>query len=96
MTPPVTFGQLLRDGRNRKGISLRAAAAICGINAPNLCALEKNRRPVSAETIMRVMGIVSGVSRDELCAAANILPPDIELTLACNPVLWPKVRGLYS
>lgn len=95
LTRPA-FGQWLKQTRLVRGYGLRQFAGMIGELPPNLSAMEHGRRAAPSLAKLNKIAELLGVPRDDVCAAALIVPPDIEITLACNPALWPKVRELYS
>ena len=95
-TSRASFGKLLRAGRLRAGHSLRAAARFGCISPTFLSQVENGKAQPTKKLILNAAYFTKGVTRDELCAEARVLPPDIEITLVSNPQLWAKVRAFYT
>lgn len=60
-----TLGDRIRAGRKAKEIRQYEMAAKLGIPGARLCMMEKDRRPVSVEMLMKIAEIL-GCSADEL------------------------------
>lgn len=79
-----TLGDLIRDGRVRKGLSLRALAAQIGKTPSYLSDIENDRR-VPAEDVLRDLSSALDLSFDELMAHAGRVGERAERYLRREP-----------
>src|SRR5947209_18895809 len=79
------FGQLIRDRRTAKALSLRKFAALVGVSATYVSQVEQgNCDPPTAERVRRMAEIL-GENADELSALAGRVPDDLPRMLKKQP-----------
>src|SRR5947209_11118924 len=79
------FGQLIRDRRTAKALSLRKFAALVGVSATYVSQVEQgNCDPPTAERVRRMAEIL-GENADELTALAGRVPDDFQRILQKQP-----------
>ena len=74
-----TFGQRVRDQRQKLGLSQEAAAERCGIHWTQLGKVERGQRSLRLETIMKIADGL-GIDAGDLVTGLP-LPPDEERRL---------------
>jgi HTH-type transcriptional regulator, competence development regulator len=79
------FGQLIREKRKAKGLSLRKFAALVGVSPTYVSQVEHgNCDPPTAERV-RKMAEILGEDADELTALAGRVPDDFPLVFQKHP-----------
>ena len=53
--PPRPLGRVLKDARIAQGISLKDAAALCGVHKSNLARIENSSRQTSYESVRKLI-----------------------------------------
>lgn len=85
------FGQLLRQKRLAKGLSLRKFAALVGVSPTYLSQVEQgNADPPTAERV-RTMAELLGEDADELTALAGRVPEDLPAIIRSRPAQMPEL-----
>lgn len=95
-----TFGQVLREARLGKGITLRKFAEMVGISPTYLSQVEQdNVDPPTAERV-KTMAELLGASADEWIALAGRVPEDLPGIIQEEPTAMPELlreaRGLTA
>jgi transcriptional regulator with XRE-family HTH domain len=82
----VTFGQVLREARLARGITLRKYAALVGISPTYLSQVEHdNIDPPTAERVNKMANLL-GANVDEWTALAGRVPEDVPGIIQKEPV----------
>lgn len=88
---PVTFGQVLREMRLAKKLSLRKFAELVGVSPTYLSQVEQdNVDPPTAERVQRIAEIL-GENADELISLAGRVPGDVPGIIHRQPTEMPKL-----
>lgn len=86
-----TFGQLLRDKRTEKGISLRKFASLVGVSPTYLSQVEQdNVDPPTADRVKRMAELL-GENVDEWTALAGRLTEDLPEIIQRQPTEMPEL-----
>lgn len=86
-----TFGQVLREARLAKGITLRKFAEMVGISPTYLSQVEQdNVDPPTAERV-QTMATLLGASADEWTALAGRVPDDLPGIIQRQPTAIPEL-----
>ena len=80
----MTFGRLLKNLRERRGLGIKKLAPELQVNYTYLSKLENNKVSPSEAMVGRV-ATYFGYSKDEMMLAANRIPPDVLEILKRNP-----------
>lgn len=83
-----SFGAVLRQYREARGLSMYALARICGINAGNLSRIEQNEFRPRPENLQRLAEALDAPYDDLLAAAGYPVQP--------LPRLRPYLRSAYG
>lgn len=94
MTDPAA-SRLLRQLRERSGLSLRRVGADLGIAASHLSRIERGTRAPS-ERLLRAAADYYGVSEDTITLADGRAPSDILAILYAHPELLGELRERYG
>jgi transcriptional regulator with XRE-family HTH domain len=96
--PPERLGQLLRDGRKRRGWKRKHVAAIAHVNVDKLRAYEKGEEPVPAEVCTRLAELYgeSLTAHVPLRVAPPIEQGDTNDVLAQYVALVRRLRGVRN
>lgn len=86
---------LLKDLREERGESLRAAAKGIGVDPGHLARLESGQKPISEPLSSRVSDYYN-VDQDILFAAVGRLPSDVVRILLEHPEELSRLRSRYS
>lgn len=85
------FGDVLREKRMAKGISLRKFADQVGVSPTYLSQVEQNNMdPPTAERVQRMAEIL-GENADELIALAGRMPEDLPKIIQKQPTQMPEL-----
>ena len=85
------FGDVLREKRMAKGISLRKFADQVGVSPTYLSQVEQNNiDPPTAERVKKIAGIL-GENADELIALAGRVPEDLPKIIQKQPTRMPEL-----
>jgi transcriptional regulator with XRE-family HTH domain len=85
------FGQVLRERRVAKGISLRKFAELVGVSPTYLSQVEQgNADPPTAERVRKMAGLL-GEHADELIALAGRVPDDLPGIIQKQPTKMPEL-----
>lgn len=82
-------GTLLRDARQKRGLTLRAVAAQVGISVSFLSDVERGLRSTSHYA---KLAEVLGISVVDILAAQKTIPPDLAQWITQNPKLLAYLR----
>jgi len=86
-----TFGQVLREARLAKGITLRKFAEMVGISPTYLSQVEQdNVDPPTAERVHKMANLL-GASADEWTALAGRVPEDLPAIIQKQPTAMPEL-----
>lgn len=86
-----TFGQVLREARLAKGITLRKFAKMVGISPTYLSQVEQdNVDPPTAERV-KTMAELLGANSDEWIALAGRVPEDLPQIIQKAPTAMPEL-----
>jgi transcriptional regulator with XRE-family HTH domain len=86
-----TFGQVLREARLAKGITLRKFAEMVGISPTYLSQVEQeNVDPPTAERV-HTMATLLGANADEWTALAGRVPEDLPGIIHQQPTAMPEL-----
>lgn len=88
-------GQLLRELREQRGDTLRAAAQQLGVDASHLSRLERGLKPASDELRERVADYYS-YSPEMIDLAQGKIPEDILTILQGHPGLLSELRSRFG
>ena len=80
------IGELIREIRNEKGISLRKLADIVGVSNVNILYIEKGRINTSLP-VLRGIAKALNYNIDKLLSFANMIDDDIKAIINKRPVL---------
>lgn len=87
----TTFGQVLREARLAKGITLRKFAEMVGISPTYLSQVEQcNVDPPTAERVKRMAELL-GENPDEWIALAGRVPEDLPEIIQRQPTEMPEL-----
>jgi transcriptional regulator with XRE-family HTH domain len=87
----TTFGQVLREARLAKGITLRKFAEMVGISPTYLSQVEQdNVDPPTAERVHKMANLL-GASADEWTALAGRVPEDLPAIIQKQPTAMPEL-----
>jgi transcriptional regulator with XRE-family HTH domain len=89
------LSDLLRDLREDRGTSLRAAARDLGVDPSYLSRVERGSKSVSAAVLDRAARYYD-VPREQFVTAAGDLPEDVLEILRANPGLVAQIRSEYG
>jgi len=92
MTDNDLIGRLLKEARERKGASLRAAAGQLGVDPSHLYRVESGAKLPSPH-LQQAASDYYGISTQELALASGQIPADIVEILRRNPQLLEVIRG---
>lgn len=72
------FGNVLKELREAKGLSINRLATRCGLTPGYVSRLESGQRHPSYDTVARLVNVLEaqGEDRSRLYAAAGYLPPE--------------------
>jgi len=73
----MTFGELIRQQRVARDLTLLDVATEIGISIGYLSRIERNRENVPNDELIRGVATKIGLPHDEAFAAARRLPPDL-------------------
>jgi transcriptional regulator with XRE-family HTH domain len=86
-----TFGQILREARLAKGITLRKFAEMVGISPSYLSQVEQdNVAPPTTERV-KTMATLLGANADEWTALAGRVPEDLPAIIQKQPTAMPEL-----
>jgi transcriptional regulator with XRE-family HTH domain len=86
-----TFGQVLREARLAKGITLRKFAEMVGISPTYLSQVEQDHvDPPTAERV-KMMATLLGANADEWTALAGRVPEDLPGIIQKQPTAMPEL-----
>jgi len=87
----ATFGQVLREARLAKGITLRKFAEMVGISPTYLSQVEQdNVDPPTAERVHKMASLL-GANADEWTALAGRVPEDLPGIIQKAPTAMPEL-----
>jgi transcriptional regulator with XRE-family HTH domain len=87
----TTFGQVLREARLAKGITLRKFAEMVGVSPTYLSQVEQdNVDPPTAERV-KTMATLLGANADEWTALAGRVPEDLPAIIQKQPTSMPEL-----
>ena len=89
------LSELLRELREERGASLRAAAKDLGVDPSYLSRLERGAKPASPQ-LLRKAAQYYEVPEEELALAEGKLPADIVDILRAHPNLIERIRSEYG
>ena len=82
----MTFGELIRQQREARGLTLLEVAAEVGISIGYLSRIERGRENVPGDELIRRISTKIGLPQDDAFAAARRLPPDLK----------PRAREMFA
>ena len=82
------IGELIREARKEKGISLRALAGKVGVSFVNISYIE-NGRIETSKNVLRKISIALDYDLDKLLASVNEVNDDIKNIINKRPVVVP-------
>lgn len=87
---PGTLGALLRELRERKGLTLEALGSRADLSFGFVSELEHGTRTPSRERLGQLLGLLDATDDDRLEAyrRARMLPDAVEARLLADPTLW--------
>lgn len=74
----MTFGDLIRQHRHERGLTLLEVAAQIDISVPYLSRIERNREYAPNDDMIRRLAAVLNIAEDDAFGAAGRLPPDLQ------------------
>jgi transcriptional regulator with XRE-family HTH domain len=86
-----TLGQVIRDLRERKGLSLRKLAKLVGVSAPFMCDVERDRR--RTERLSKIAEVL-GVPESRLRMLDNRLTSDLKIWIERHPKVLARLRAM--
>lgn len=92
-TTPV--GQILREMRERRGVSLRAAANELEVDPSYLSRIERGLQPPS-EPLMKRVAARYALTEEQSSQLTRALPDDIVDLLLDNPELIQEIRDRFA
>lgn len=92
-TKRKTFGQLLRETRLAKGLSLRKFAELIEVSPTYLSLIEQEKveRPPTAERVRRMAEVLEEPNVDEWIALAGRIPEDVAGIVQSAPTDMPEL-----
>lgn len=84
MAGQTSFGEMLREARVKKGVSLRSLAAELKITPSYLSDIENDRR-VPSEDVLQLLALLLGLDFDDLMAQAGRFGEEAERYLKHQP-----------
>jgi transcriptional regulator with XRE-family HTH domain len=93
MSPKRDLATILREAREQRGISLRAAAADLGVAPSHLSRIENGEKGPSIEVQQKASDYY-GLNPDQVTLAGGSAPDDIVRILQQNPGLLDTLRQL--
>jgi HTH-type transcriptional regulator, competence development regulator len=82
----MTFGEVIRQQREARGLTLFDVAAEVGISIGYLSRIERDREKPPGDELIRSIATKVGLPQDEAFAAARRLPPDLK----------PRAREMFA
>lgn len=92
----MTFGEILRLLRGRRGLSIKELAPELGVDYSYISKLENDKCLPSAETVRRIGGFFD-YDQDELMVLAEKIPEDITDIIREHPrEVFTYLRGRFT
>ena len=85
---------MMREARERLGLTLREVAAAADVSIPYVCDMETGRRAIPAHRVEHFARAL-GVDVDDLASFSGVIAPDIAEALK-DPAFARLVRGLMG
>jgi transcriptional regulator with XRE-family HTH domain len=86
-----SFGEILREKRLARGLSLRKFAELVGVSPTYVSQIEQDKvDPPTAERVRRMAELLGEVA-DELIALAGRVPEDLPAIIQRRPVQMPEL-----
>lgn len=87
---PGTLGALLRELRERKGLTLEALGSNADLSFGFISEIERGRRDPSRARLDQLLGLLGATKREqeEAYRRARILPDAVERRLLDDPATW--------
>lgn len=92
---PQPLANLLRELRESRGTSLRAAARELAVDPAHLSRLERGTKPASDDLLMRAANYYD-VPQELLALAEGKVPDDIVEIIRAHPDLITRLRSEYG
>lgn len=89
------LSELLRELREERGASLRAAAKDLGVDPSYLSRLERGEKPPSPQLLRKAADYYE-VSPEALALAEGKLPADVVEIVRAHPELIDRIRSEYG
>jgi transcriptional regulator with XRE-family HTH domain len=90
----MTFDEMIKNGREKLGVSLDVASKHFGISISYLSDFEHGRaKKIKMEFIYKAAGFY-GLDADALCIAAGKIPTDVFYKISNHPHLFSAIRNL--
>lgn len=86
-----SFGQVLREARLAKGITLRKFAEMVGISPTYLSQVEQDNVDAPTAERVKTMADLLGVNSDEWIALADRMPEDLPGIIKKEPTAMPEL-----
>jgi transcriptional regulator with XRE-family HTH domain len=89
----MKLGTLIREARERAGLTLADLAKRCRISSSYLCRIEQGARERRPSTkLLERIAVALGLETDAVFAVAGRLPADVERYLLSSPGAMQKLR----
>lgn len=92
----MTFGDMIKKGRENLGVTLDVASTHFGISISYLSDFENDRATKIKMEFLYKAANFYGLNVDELCISAGKIPQDIFYKLTNNPRLFEAVRSIKA
>lgn len=90
----MKFSEMMRDGRDKMGLTLAEASSKIGISIGYLSDFENDRAERAKMEIIYNSANLYGINVDELCLAAGRIPKDIYYKIVKHPYLIGVIRKI--
>lgn len=88
------FAIMIRNGRKKRGLTLKSASALTGISIGYLCDFEKGRGGNPKMDFIYAAANAYGINPDVLCVAAKRIPRDIFDKIVEHPSCYAAIRDM--
>jgi transcriptional regulator with XRE-family HTH domain len=90
----MTFAEMIKNGREKLGITLAVACEHFGISISYLSDYENGRATKPKMEFIYKAAELYGLNVDDLCISANRIPKDIFFKIANNPKIFSIIRNI--
>ena len=91
-SPPMTFGEHIRQWREERRVGLRQFAKAIGVSPTFISKMERGTGPLPGEETIRKMAVYFGKNPDELLAMADKVAADVLAIIIKQPAYAHFIR----